>query len=423
MNKLPGHLLNHIFHFFHKFYRPWLRLVCRRWSKLIVERMCRIASIVATSPEISPRLWFEFENYVPLKSSVYFKVLCCKTGSPNKIQQLKLALDIGIPPCLDQNIFSFTDLATVKFLIELGIYFPSAVNPTVEWSIKTKDVDLINFFVDHGILLYNNEKVDLQHIDRLPLNNKFYAYVQHGYFPRSYMPSKLNFNSLFSNALKSQRLDLIEFLYNEYSEIRITTYYYYLVRQNVEITQYLYGCSRQTKLYPPGLRRLNRIPHLKELIKRKYWYPSTQDYSWAIIYGYDDVLKFLDWYNPAPKSDLLDDVVDYWTQHIQNIFVGITKETLQWCLDKGLVLSEKFVTHMNTNLNGASLEFFVEHNLKLTSDCYIPALKYCNYEMFDRLFELGIMAKSSLNLKLWLKRRGSDKVMNFFRTHFDIHVN
>ena len=33
----------------------------------------------------------------------------------------------------------------------------------------------------------------------------------------------------------------------------------------------------------------------------------------------------------------------------------------------------------------------MEHNFKLTSDSYIAALKYCDYEIFDRLFDLGIV--------------------------------
>ena len=258
MNELSNHILTHIFNNFTKFYRPWLRLVCKKWSTLITERICHITHIIKHSKDVSVRLWFEFENYVPLKSSRYLQILCSKPPGPTKCQQLQLALNMNLPLPTIINPDFIADYETLIFLITHGVgidIYNLKYNPPPNGSsLICNDVALINWYYEQGVKFYlaKKSKISMPDIEKLNLDqtSKFYLYVRNGYFPSFLMPDNINTNKLFSCAIISQSLDLVKYVLFNYPNIKIRTYHYTLAKNNKPLLNFLYNCPRQNSLNP-----------------------------------------------------------------------------------------------------------------------------------------------------------------------------
>ena len=358
MNKLSNHLLTYLFRYFSRFYRPWFRLVCKRWSTLITERICHITSIVKHSDNISIPLWFEFAKYVPLTSPRYLRLLCLKPPGPNKLHQLQLALTMNLPLPKHLNAIDIPDFETLTFLLEHGVDVnivglkrtSASIGGTNGWRLTLNDVALINWYQEQGLNFYlgNQCNLSMRDIETLNLDqtSKFYLYVRNGYFPSFLLPNNINPCKLFCCAISSQSLDLMKYLLLKYPTIKIRTYHYLLTKNNTPLSQFLYNCPQQSSFNPRHLKSLNRLAHLSELIKRNYWRPTVSAYIWALAYGFDDVLTFLEWHCPQPNIDILDSSVDYCQKHA--IFdVEYDLPMLKWCLNKHLIFSKKvFDSHL-----------------------------------------------------------------------------
>ena len=410
---------------------PWLRLVCRRWAGHIKERRCDICTIVKWSEQITISLWEEFKNYVPLRSENYIKFLCYKPISPNKLEQLYFAVYLGLPIPKYIDLGLINDVQTLNWLVEHNFSIRNQIEHLNKYNKKlilhSYNEDVIKWYNQQGMsiaLNFRNKLSEEQiHQSLIPIHAKNYFYIKTGNLD---LIKKLDLSDncpqkLMSAAILSLSLDIIDYIYHK-TEVKINTLHYAMTNLS-QIHDRLFSFSRQSKLRPSMLKNMNRLSFLTQCLDKKYYIPTNRDFIWATAYQYLDVLNWLEWYNCQPHPQIFDDITHYCQR--KNILFKHPTATLilKWYASKNILPTPKFIFYISSHTSPDVIHWLLFHKIPLPNSIYLTAIKNAEYSLFDTLFEHGLTITQSTKIKHLLKSRGSSKLIDWFKNHFNLYLN
>lgn len=405
--KLPSNIRKFIFDLIGENYFPLLRLVCKDWNQLLIDRnnRCSLITLVSTA-NLSLLKYLEYHKFTDYSNYLYFISLCESTILPDfKIKQLEYLKSKGTP--LNELCFNsavkINDISTIKWLYDnlcplpnnVLIQYPDnnlyeIISQLEKYKIKIKfdsifvpniPKNIIKEWISRPNLITRTELTYLVY----RLGYEKYAYVLYD----SEIRNKLLFMSIIGN-----HWSLINYLINKCSAKLCSYMWFHPIKtKNIEMLNWFHEHNAEFR---------NEIQYQQceynyiQLFKKNDMELNT----WFLNKGY--FKKYCPW---------------------KLAFVTFNVELYQWLWDNNIrpinvIFSEELIKKMyNFKTIYVAMNWCIQHNL-ITKDYDIsPLIRFNNIDLLNYYFNLGYKLSSKAYINAI--KYGSCKILDWLWTRFE----
>jgi len=238
MNNCNHNIFSHILSFIHRHYRPFLRLVCKKWAERIKERECR-GPVMAKQCK-TMNLLQELETLFPVKNFRYIRNIANINYFPEKISLLEYLVQKEIT--IKTYLQDISDIETLQWLKSKNYQWPAKV------FLYKYDKQVFTFLQDKcDIRLFPLSFIPLKDIEELNLNKiqTVCAYFRHGLLEKAkqYIESDNDLYKAIFYAIAGNHIHCVEYLL---TKIKVRPVFYECARKNEKILDILlkYGSKK-----------------------------------------------------------------------------------------------------------------------------------------------------------------------------------
>ena len=225
MNLLSKDLILFITSKIHKMYHPILRLINRRFGKLILDKRCPLVRVMKLANFECVKYLHQFTNY---SCSTYLVSMCSQNYSEDKLKSIEYLISVGTPlskECIGTAI-RVNDLRTIELLEHYNCPYPS-LSFTKVWNL--------NIFE----LFSKRPKRRIKYLSCIPDNQIHLA-----------LTAQDKLMIMLKQCIKNHHNDDFKYLWHLYDNIPYALFLQTFEYKNMTLAKFLLDCDRGLSMTP-----------------------------------------------------------------------------------------------------------------------------------------------------------------------------